>query len=128
VTFVLDAWALVAWLMDEPEAERVDDAMDAKSVVSWINLGEVYYVTARKRGASTAAAGVQKVLERVHAEEAEGAVVLHAARVRAEHRLSYADAFAVATAERHDAPLMTGDPEIVALERRLVVIDLRVAA
>ena len=35
-----------------------------------------------------------------------------AATIKARYPISYADAFAVATAIRHDAPLVTGDPEL----------------
>jgi len=45
-----------------------------------------------------------------------------AARLRAAHRLSYADALCVTTGRRHGAPVWTGDPEMVAL---VDVVDLR---
>jgi predicted nucleic acid-binding protein len=48
-----------------------------------------------------------------------------AAQIKAGNRLSYADAFVVATAQRHSAPLYTGDPEIVALGDLVEVVDLR---
>lgn len=39
--------------------------------------------------------------------------------------LAYADAFAVATAERHAARLLTGDPEMIALDGQgVTVVDL----
>jgi len=52
-------------------------------------------------------------------------LVRAAAFVKARHRLSYADAFCVATAQRMRAPLWTGDPEILALGDELEVVDLR---
>lgn len=61
----------------------------------------------------------------MRAEDVDFELVLGAARVKARHALSYADAFAVALAERLRLPLMTGDPEIVALDRELNVIDPR---
>ena len=53
----------------------------------------------------------------VTAEPADAAAVRAAAAIKAEARLSYADCFAIATAERHGAPLLTGDPEILRLSR-----------
>jgi hypothetical protein len=47
-------------------------------------------------------------------------LVLEAARVKAVHPVSCADAFAVATARLEHAPIVTGDPEIVALPRSVV--------
>jgi len=95
------------------------------AVISWVNLGEVFYIEARASGAAAAAAAVEAVRRSVRAEEVAPALVLDAARIKAAHALSYADAFAVALAERLRAPLLTGDPEITALDRPLRVIDLR---
>ena len=41
-------------------------------------------------------------------------------RVKAAHPVSYADAFAVATARLEQAPVVTGDPELIALPRSVV--------
>jgi predicted nucleic acid-binding protein len=95
------------------------------AVVSWINLGEVFYIEARIAGEGAAAAAVERVRKSVRAEAVDLELVFAAARVKAGHALSYADAFAVALAERLGLPLMTGDPEIVALDRELRVIDPR---
>lgn len=96
------------------------------SVVSWINLGEVIYNEAARVGADRAESTVMQVAEVVHAEEPDADLVRAAAIVKANHRVSYADAFAVVTAERHELPLLTGDREIIAMNRAsLAVIDLR---
>jgi predicted nucleic acid-binding protein len=54
-------------------------------------------------------------------------LVFSAARIKARGGLSFADAFCVATAERLQAPLWTGDPEIIAVSEsvRCEVVDLR---
>jgi predicted nucleic acid-binding protein len=39
--------------------------------------------------------------------------VREAARIKAEHSVAYAHAFAIATAVAHDATLLTGDREIL---------------
>lgn len=126
MTTVLDAWALIAYLQDEPAAARVERAIRARdAVVSDVNLGEVLYKVARRDGDATAHDVVRGLRSVVRAEEPDWALTRSAALVKAHHRLSYADAFAVATALRHDAPLYTGDPEIVALPQLLTVVDLR---
>jgi predicted nucleic acid-binding protein len=48
-------------------------------------------------------------------------LIREAARMKAQHRLSYADAFAVATALRESATLVTGDPEVRAVGEKGVV-------
>jgi predicted nucleic acid-binding protein len=42
--------------------------------------------------------------------------VLDAAHIKANHALSYADAFAVAAAIRESATILTGDPEFETVE------------
>lgn len=127
-TVVVDAWAMLALLDDEPAAPRVERALlDHDAVMSWINLGEVFYTAIRRRGEERAVKAIRTVRKRVKVEEVNGALVLAASRIKAGNRLSYADAFCVATAQRHRAPLYTGDPEILAFDGDLKVVDLRSA-
>ena len=50
---VLDSWAVLAWIRDEPAAPRVDqmllqaEARDLQISMSWINAGEVCYMLVR---------------------------------------------------------------------------------
>jgi PIN domain nuclease of toxin-antitoxin system len=123
---VLDAWAILALLRDDPGATEIERAVDAGgTVISWINLGEVFYIEARIAGQAAAAAAVERVRRSVGVEDVDADLVLAAARVKARHVLSYADAFAVALAERLRLPLLTGDPELLALDRDLSVVDPR---
>ena len=126
MTAVLDAWALVAYLKGEPAADEVDSLVLAgDGVVSEINLGEVVYSLVRSHGEDVALARVRELRGIVRAEAPDWGLTLGAARIKGRHALSYADAFAVATAQRHAAPLYTGDPEIVALTGLVEVVDLR---
>ncbi len=126
VEAVLDAYAIVALLEDESSAARVEQAIaTGRAGASWVNLGEVYYTIARRRGHAAGAGAVERVSRRILTDEPRAESILAAAGIKARHRLSYADAFAVEVAERHRAPLLTGDPEIVALDRRVTVVDLR---
>jgi len=128
VVSVLDAWALLALLQGEPAAMRVQEAIAAGGgVVSWVNLGEVYYVSIRRRGAADAELALRLVLASVRAEDTIPQVTREAARLKALGGLSYADCFAIATARRHQAPLLTGDPEIIDSASGVEVIDLRLA-
>jgi len=47
---------------------------------------------------------------------------LEAARLKSKHRLSYADAFAVATARLEHRPVLTEDPEILGLPKGVVAV------
>lgn len=130
---VLDAWALMALVRREhPAMGRVygllRDAEAAKVAVamSIINVGEVYYHVARTIGAEAAERFLAYVgrlaLTMLPATDAR---VIAAARLKANHRLSYADAFAVAAAQELDATLWTGDPELIALSDAFPIEVLR---
>jgi uncharacterized protein len=125
---VLDAWAVLALLNDEPAAAEVDRAIAADTaVMSLINLGEVIYRAIPRRGERRALEAVGTVRRRIRVEDVDDDLVIASARLKAAHRLSYADAFCVATAQRHDAVVYTGDPEILALDRLVQSVDLRSA-
>ena len=55
---------------------------------------------------------------------ADRPAVVRAASLKATHRISYADAFAMAAAIALDATLMTGDPELVQLRQHVRIEEL----
>ncbi len=124
---VLDAWALSALLEGEPAAGRVDRLInESDSGISSINLGEVYYTAVKKRGRRAATDLIEAIRGIVEVEDPDWRVVRAAAEIKARGGLSYADAFCVATAQRHRVPLYTGDPEIIGLDDAGVeIVDLR---
>jgi predicted nucleic acid-binding protein len=93
--------------------------------MSWVNVGEVFYVLRRIYGDEDAAGAVRDMRREIHCELPDENRVLEAARIKAEHRLSYADAFAAATAVAHDAELWTGDPELLIADADWRWLDLR---
>jgi PIN domain nuclease of toxin-antitoxin system len=126
---VLDSWAVLAWLRDEPAGSRVLRLLEAEEqVMSSVNLGEVLYWTIRDRGEDRATAVVETVRGTLSVDTPDWRTVTVAARFKAQGGLSYADAFCVATALRHGLPVFTGDPEILGLEDPGVeIVDLRTA-
>lgn len=128
MTRVLDAWAVEAMLRYEPAGPRVKAEIEAGgTVMSWINLGEVFYVELRRVGRLQASEAIAAVRRQVTVEAPDGDLVMAAARLKATGGASYADCFAMATAQRHGAPLLTGDPEILAFADQLDVVDVRPA-
>jgi PIN domain nuclease of toxin-antitoxin system len=128
MTVVLDSWAVLALYEDHPCAGEVEGAIDtAEAIMSSINLGEVLYRLEREHDSAQAMALVEQVRTVTVVEDPDWHLVVEAARLKAGGRLSYADAFCVATAQRHQAPLYTGDPEILALEDVVEMVDLREA-
>lgn len=110
----LDSWAILNLLEDGPNAAIVEAAVESgDAVMSWINLGEVAYILARRQNEGAASEVVADVRASVEVQLPDAALVLDAAKIKAGMSMAYADAFAAATALRYDIPLMTGDPELL---------------
>jgi PIN domain nuclease of toxin-antitoxin system len=126
VSVVLDTWAVMALVRDEPAASRVGRAIDeGRARMSSVNLGEVHYLVTRQVGARAAREQTTRLKAAVLVEDPDWELVRAAAEVKAIGGLSYADAFCIATARRHRLPLMTGDREIVDRAGDVEVVDLR---
>ena len=105
---------MLRWLEGaEPAASRVESLIEDRPVMSWINVAEVYYVTARSAGRTIADEVVRDLAATLELDLPSVTRVLEAAAIKADHPMSLADAFALATAAAHDAVLLTGDPEIL---------------
>jgi len=125
---VLDSWALLAVLKDEAAGSRVNAVWANEGVAMCsVNLGEALYLRTRRAGAASATLDVEAARDSMTVVAPDWELVSAAAALKAQGGLSYADAFCVATAQRLDLPLWTGDPEIVALSDEVEVVDLRVA-
>jgi len=125
---VLDAWAVLALLRGERPAlgivgRYVNQAMggETRLAICVINLGEVLYRLIQVEGPAAAQRHVARFragpVEIVQVREP---VVMDAAALKAAHPISYADAFAVATARAERAILVTGDVEILDLPKSIV--------
>ncbi|MBX3052111.1 MAG: type II toxin-antitoxin system VapC family toxin [Caldilineaceae bacterium] len=122
--YVLDAWALLAFLQkEEPAATRMSSLLhqakapsDIELYASVLNLGEVYYRIAKRKN-ETAAYQTLALFRRLSMRpvSATDERVYAAARFKGRFAVSYADAFACTTSQELDAILLTGDPEIIHL-------------
>lgn len=125
-TYVLDTYAVLALLEDEPGAETVAGILAepqnaGKVLISLISLGETYYILLRRRGRTAA----NELVQETFADEAVTVVglawerVKRAAEIKSEGGLSYADSFVLALAAEVQGPIVTGDPEIRTVASRL---------
>jgi PIN domain nuclease of toxin-antitoxin system len=129
VKAILDAWAIAALLNDEPAAGRVTELLKQDDCwISSVNLGEAYYTSTRERGEVLTSRLIGDLQQVVKLDHPDWSLVRDAAAIKARGGLSYADAFCVATARRHGAPLYTGDDEILAVDAEVEAVDLRAAA
>lgn len=115
MTVVLDSWAVLRYLEDRaPTAARVTKLLDgAKPLMSWINLGEVYYVLRRLHSDSEATETVRDLRDVIDVRLPDERLIIEAARLKADYPMAYADASAAARAMSTDATLWTGDPELL---------------
>ena len=123
---VLDSWAMVGWLQGkEPARAQVRELLEqasrgaAKVTISLINVGEVFYLIAKRHGAALAERLLSDLaMMPIQAHLPERKLILGAARLKSRYAISYADAFAVETAREQNAILVTGDPELWQLSKR----------
>lgn len=128
--YVLDAWALLAFLQkEEPAATRMNALLrqakapsDTELYASVLNLGEVFYRIAKRKSepqASEALTLFRRLSIRIVSATDER--VYAAARFKSQFAVSYADAFACTTSQEFEAILVTGDPEITRLSHVLTL-------
>jgi predicted nucleic acid-binding protein len=132
--FVLDSFALLAYLQDEPVASHIEKLLEnagkekCRLFVSMINLGELLYITERRGGVARAQDALalirQLPIEIVSVDEQ---TILAAAHIKANHAISYSDCFAVATAIQENATIVTADPEFHSVESIVKVEWLQTA-
>jgi len=122
---VFDAWAILAWLSGEPGGEYVQRFFEEtkkgkmRIFMSFINMGEVFYILAKRAGFKEALEVKGLLLKSpvkfILPSERQ---IWKAAEIKARYPVSYADAFAIALSLIKEAPLVTGDPEIKRLENK----------
>jgi predicted nucleic acid-binding protein len=123
---VLDSYAILAYLLHERGAEKIRDMFkEAENgrlelYMNVVNLGEVYYIIARRKDLNTADFIVANLKRMpILFVPVDERLSLIAGRIKAFYRLSYADAFAVATAIDLNATLVTGDEEFKTVEDKV---------
>ena len=128
---VLDSWALLCYLEQEPGYEKIielfDKAVDSSKplLMCIVNWGEVYYQVMRRFG-DQKAQEIEQLIQTlpITLVEANKELTREAARIKATKRMAYADCFAVALARLKKAELYTGDSEFKAMEKNVKVVWL----
>jgi predicted nucleic acid-binding protein len=126
--YVLDSYALIAYSRGEKGGNIVsgilEDALHerAELYLCVINWGEVYYITLRNFDVKRAELYRSTIAQYpIGIVEANKELTLQAAHYKAFHKMSYADAFAAATAKLKKAILVTGDKEFKSIENEIKI-------
>jgi predicted nucleic acid-binding protein len=125
---VLDSYALLAFLRDEPGGETVGQILeragqrDQPVAMTEANYAEVQYIIRRKDGVAAWTA-IARELKAVPIEfhPITRRLADLAAEFKARHSLSLADAFAAALAKDRKTEMVTGDPEFRPLEKEIKI-------
>ena len=113
-THCLDACAVIAYLRNEIGAGVLKETIEQPTnflAMHVCNLGEVYYDFFREDGLTAAQTAWANTLALplVLRRDADDAFIQRVGVLKVEERISFADAFALALAERLNIPLITTD-------------------
>jgi len=116
--YLFDSHALLVFFQNETGANIVYEILQKSReehidrLICVINLGEIVYITKRMFGDQKKI----EILGRIHqlgfkVLPVPDTLVYQAAEIKAEYPISYADCLVIASAQEHNATIVTGDPE-----------------
>lgn len=127
--YVLDSYAVLGYFLDEPCAGTIANILELarrnkiKIYMSWINLGEVYYMIQRRYGREDAIELIENIKTwPVELVEVSNEQVITAGDVKARFPLSLGDSYAAALTISVRGILLTADKEFQPLENQLIKI------
>ncbi|MFZ3123421.1 MAG: type II toxin-antitoxin system VapC family toxin [Thermodesulfovibrionales bacterium] len=130
-SYVLDTSAIFTFTKAEEGSDVVEDILNmAKKgkdsvYLSFISFMELYYVTWQEKSEDAARELIILVKSLpVHRVDSNERLTLSAGRLKANHRLSVADAFIAATAIEKGAVLVHKDPELEVISKYTETIEL----
>ena len=126
--YVLDSWAVIAYLEDEPSAAQIADLIasaheeETPLYMTVVNVGEVWYTIAREISEEDANASIKELRDlRIQFENVDWDLTREAAHFKSQHKMSYADCYAAALAKSRKAELVTGDKEFKSLDGEIKI-------
>ena len=121
---VFDSFAMLALFREEKGHDEVSNLLteismgERKGFMCVVNVGEIYYITVRKQDEKKGQLALSSLMQfPLTFVEADYELSIAAAKLKAKHKLSYADAFAAVLSISKKATLITGDKEFKHLEK-----------
>lgn len=118
MTVLIDSWTWIEYWkggkLAKAAAVYIDG--DEESIVSTVNISEVYFWVARYYGEATAAEKLKTVEKRCSVVAVDKEVAIAAAKIKIECKLGLADSLIMATARHLGAKVVTGDPDMKGLK------------
>lgn len=129
--YILDSSAFLALFEDEDGSETVhkllEQAIRGEIIVfvSFVSFIEIFYIIFREKGEEEANKQIklmdQLAITRVESSQELGLI---AGKLKATHKISFADAWIAATAIFYNATLVHKDPEFEQVEDKVKVLKL----
>jgi predicted nucleic acid-binding protein len=127
--YVLDSWAIIALLSDEPDGEKVAqliaDANDSRIpiLVSVVSVGEVWYLVAESTTPAEADRRVGELKNLgINFEDATWPSARQAAEFRSRYKWSLADCFSASLAKETKGGLVTGNRPFQPAEKDITIV------
>ena len=115
---LLDTSSVLAFIEDEPGADRIEELLRTERVLlPFVVAMETYYITCQERSHAEAdrRLALLRQLDAEWLDHVSDRVVVTAGRLKAAHRISFADALIAAFAVDAGAVLVHKDPEYEAV-------------
>jgi len=128
-SILFDSFAMLRFFYQEPGAGRVRELLkeamqnEVPRLISAINVGEIIYIVQRRSGEKTKLQTLVKLKSLGFTIlTCPNELIFRAAELKARFAISYADAFAVASAIEYNATVVTGDPEFRQVEHLVKIL------
>jgi predicted nucleic acid-binding protein len=111
---LIDSWAWVEYWKGGKFAKEAAAYIegDEESVVSTINISEVYFWVARYYDEATAMQKLKTIEKRCSTVAVDKTIAIDAANIKIQSKLGLADSLILATARQVRGKVVTGDPEM----------------
>jgi len=114
MTVLIDSWTWIEYWKGGKLAKAAAAYIegDEESVVSTVNISEVYFWVARYYDETKAAEKLKTVEKRCSIVAVDKEIAIGAAKIKIENKLGLADSLIMATARHVHAKVATGDPDM----------------
>jgi predicted nucleic acid-binding protein len=118
MTVLIDSWAWIEYWKGGELAKKAASHIegDEESVVSAVNITEIYFWVARYYGQEKADEKLRTVEKRCHVIPVDKEIAIAAAKIRIQNKLALADSLIVATARSAGGKVVSGDSDMKHLE------------
>jgi predicted nucleic acid-binding protein len=123
--YVLDASAMLAYIYDEPGADRVEAILtdaEAEVYMNAATLGEVFYDIMQEEGKEAALQALARIRNSgIKIIPLDEDLAISTANLKSFSGIPYVDGMAAATALEHNATLTTLDPDFERLKGHIKI-------